>query len=84
MSTTWPPRGLLRLGINVWRGEGIPDAPAPDTVAGLRHWIVLPSAKQVDAIRTRAIASGLPVDAEPDGFVVRDPAGIAALITTSN
>jgi catechol 2,3-dioxygenase len=41
------------LGINVWRGEGIPDAPAPDTVAGLRHWIVLPSAKQVDAIRTR-------------------------------
>jgi hypothetical protein len=31
-----------------------------------------------------AIASGLPVDAEPDGFVVRDPAGIAALITTSN
>jgi catechol 2,3-dioxygenase len=27
------------LGVNTWRGEGVP--PAPDDAVGLRHWVVL-------------------------------------------
>jgi catechol 2,3-dioxygenase len=73
------------LGINVWRGEGIPGAPAPDTVTDLRHWtIVLGSAEEVERVRARVTAAGIPVDEHAEGFAVRDPAGIAVLITTEN
>jgi catechol 2,3-dioxygenase len=73
------------LGINVWRGGGIPAAPAPDAVADLRHWtIVLASAAEVEEVRTRVTGAGLPVDERAEGFLVRDPAGIAVLLTTSS
>jgi catechol 2,3-dioxygenase len=73
------------LGINVWRGEGIPASPPPDAVTGLRHWtMVLPTAEKVNAARGRVTAAGFPVEERSDGFVVRDPAEIALLVTSSN
>jgi catechol 2,3-dioxygenase len=43
--TRYPGAGFLswegyhhHLGINVWRGEGVP--PAPDDAVGLHHWVV--------------------------------------------
>ena len=73
------------LGVNVWRGEGIPGAPAADSVVGLRHWtIALPSAQDVPAVGARVRAAGRPLEDEADGFLVRDPAGIAIRITTSD
>jgi hypothetical protein len=49
------------------------------------YWtIVLASAEEVDLVRARVPAAGLPVDEHAEGFAVRDPAGIAVLITTSN
>jgi len=55
------------LGLNVWRGRGVPGAP--EHTVGLRHWTVeLPHADLED-LRTRV------PDAEPfdGGFLVRDP-----------
>jgi catechol 2,3-dioxygenase len=73
------------LGINVWRGEGIPGSPSPDAVTGLRHWtMVLPTAEEVDAVRGRLTAGGFGVDEQDAGFVVRDPADIPLLVTSSN
>jgi hypothetical protein len=40
--------------------------------------------EEVDQVRARVTAAGLPVDEHAEGFAVRDPAGIAVLITTSN
>jgi catechol 2,3-dioxygenase len=60
------------LGINVWRGEGIP--PAPESgVAGLRHWtVLLGSPEQVERVRDRVEAA----EDRGGGFLARDPAGI--------
>ena len=69
------------LGFNVWRGEGVPPAPA-DRV-GLRHWtVVLDDPADLDAVRRRVRASGVEVEEYGgDGFVVRDPWDIAVLFT---
>ena len=65
------------VGFNVWRGRGIPAAPATG-VAGLGHWtVVLPSAGDVAAVRGRVEACGAAVADHPGGFVTRDPAEIA-------
>ena len=70
------------LGINVWRGHGIPESRDPDAVLGLRHWtIVLPSVAEVSLVRSRLTAAGVPVGDRGEGFAVRDPAGIAVVIT---
>jgi catechol 2,3-dioxygenase len=71
------------LGFNVWRGEGVPPAPA-DRV-GLRHWtVVLDDQTDLDAVRQRARASGVEVEEhEGNGFVVRDPWDIAVLFTAA-
>ncbi len=46
------------LGFNVWRGEGVPPAPA-DRV-GLRHWtVVLEEQEEVEAVRERVRAGGI-------------------------
>ncbi len=69
------------LGINTWRGEGIPPAPAPDEVAGLRHWtVVLDKAEDVGAVGERVVSTGLSTAEQPNGFFVSDPAGIDILI----
>jgi catechol 2,3-dioxygenase len=73
------------LGINVWRGEGIPASPPPDAVTGLRHWtMVLPSGAEVDQVRGRVAAAGFGVDEHDGGFVVRDPAEIALRVISSS
>jgi catechol 2,3-dioxygenase len=71
------------LGFNTWRGAGVPAAPAPETVTGLRHWtVVLDGAEQRAAVRERLDAAGVAVEDRADGMLVRDPAGIPLLLAT--
>jgi catechol 2,3-dioxygenase len=69
------------LGLNVWRGRGVP--PAPAGTVGLRHWtLALPEADAA-ALRERVVAAGADHEERPDGLLVRDPWGIAALVTAA-
>jgi catechol 2,3-dioxygenase len=69
------------LAFNTWRGPGVPPAPAPETVAGLRHWtILLDGAAQLDAVRARLDAAGVAIEERAGGLLVRDPAGIPLLL----
>ncbi len=71
------------LGFNIWRGEGIPPAPA-DRV-GLRHWtVVLGDPEELAAVRERVRAAGIATEDREGGFLVRDPWGIAVLFVTPN
>ena len=59
------------LGFNTWRGVGIPGAPAPETVAGLRHWTILvDGAEELAAARGRLEAAGVGI-ADRDGGLAR-------------
>jgi catechol 2,3-dioxygenase len=61
------------LGFNTWRGEGV--GPAPDHTVGLRLWTIrIPDPTE---LRTRIEQAGIPVADAEDGFLVRDPWGIA-------
>jgi catechol 2,3-dioxygenase len=67
------------LGFNVWRGQGIP--PAPEHIVGLRHWTIqLDTPDEVSEVRARVEAAGYAIEAYDNGFLVRDPSGIAVLI----
>src|SRR3954454_3382355 len=69
------------LGFNTWRGEGIPPAPAPATVAGLRHWtVLLDGAAERDAVRARLDAACVAVAERRDVLLVHDPAGSPVLL----
>jgi catechol 2,3-dioxygenase len=69
------------LGFNTWRGAGIPPAPPPETVAGLRHWtILLDGDAQLGAARERLQAAGVEIAERPGGLLVHDPAGIPVLL----
>jgi catechol 2,3-dioxygenase len=69
------------LGFNTWRGEGV--APAPEHTVGLRHWSVrLDTQAEVDEVRARVEAAGIPLAPADGGFVVRDPWGIALRVET--
>ena len=69
------------LGFNIWRGEGVPSAPA-DRV-GLRHWtVVLDEPEEIEAVCERVRAAGIEVEDEGEGFLVRDPWGIAVLFAS--
>jgi catechol 2,3-dioxygenase len=60
------------LGLNTWRGEGVP--PQPDGVVGLRNWtMVLDDPAEVAATRERVAATGAEVEERPGGFLARDP-----------
>ena len=60
------------LGLNTWRGEGVP--PQPDGVVGLRHWtILLDDPAEVAAVQERVEATGAEVEDVPGGFRARDP-----------
>ncbi len=60
------------LGLNTWRGEGVP--PQPAGVVGLRQWtIVLDTPAEVAEVRERLAAAGAPTEERPDGFLTRDP-----------
>jgi catechol 2,3-dioxygenase len=69
------------LGLNAWRGRGIPTAPPPAEVVGLHHYTyVLPTQAQVDDVRARVMASAAAptVKDHAGGFAVTDPSGIVA------
>jgi catechol 2,3-dioxygenase len=71
------------LAFNTWRGAGIPGAPAPETVAGLRHWTVLVAdAAELAAARGRLQAARVEVSERDGGLVVHDPAGMPLLLAT--
>jgi catechol 2,3-dioxygenase len=60
------------LGLNTWRGEGVP--PQPDGVVGLRHWtILLQEPAEVAEVRDRVAATGAEMEERPAGFLARDP-----------
>ena len=71
------------LGINIWRGEGVP--PAPAGRVGLHHWtIVLEDQEEVEAVRERVRAAGIATEErEGGGFLVRDPWEIAVLFVAA-
>jgi catechol 2,3-dioxygenase len=72
------------LGFNTWRGAGIPAAPAPETVTGLRHWTILvDGAAELAAARSRLEAAGVAVDERADGLLAYDPAGIPVLLASA-
>ncbi len=67
------------VAINVWRGAGVP--PAPAGVVGLRHWtIVYETEAALAATLERLAAAGIDVERRPDGALVRDPWEIAVLL----
>jgi catechol 2,3-dioxygenase len=70
------------LGFNVWLGKNI--GPRPDGTAGLRYWvIVLQRPEEVEAVRERVRAAGLPAEERDGGFLVRDPWGTALAVSTT-
>jgi catechol 2,3-dioxygenase len=69
------------LAFNTWRGAGIPPAPAPETVAGLRHWtILLDGDAELAAARARLEAAGVEIAERAESLLVHDPAGIPVLL----
>jgi catechol 2,3-dioxygenase len=70
------------VGINVWRGRGVP--PAPADAVGLRHWtLVVASADEMAAARARLQAIGVPVEERDGGVLARDPSGTAVLVVAA-
>jgi catechol 2,3-dioxygenase len=68
------------LGANTWESADAPAAP-PGTAA-LRHaTIVLPSADELELVLDRVCAGGYDVEQSALGSLVRDPTGIALLLT---
>jgi catechol 2,3-dioxygenase len=64
------------LGFNTWRGDGV--GPAPEHTVGLRHWTIRIPA--IAELRTRIERAGIPVSDAENGFIVRDPWGIALVV----
>ena len=68
------------VGANVWESLGAP--PAPAGTARLRHAsVVLPDAAERDRVAGRVAASGQEPAPYSEGVLVRDPSGIALLLT---
>jgi catechol 2,3-dioxygenase len=60
------------LGLNTWKGEGV--GPPPPHTTGLLHWtVVLPTADDVAAVRSRLEGAGVPVEEIDRGFRATDP-----------
>lgn len=70
------------LGLNTWNGVGAP-TPPPDAT-GLRHFVIkLPTQTDVNAIADRARANNASLTEQPDGLLLRDPAGNGVMIHTA-
>jgi catechol 2,3-dioxygenase len=68
------------VAINVWRGNGVPAAPAG--TVGLRHWTIVYETPQALAeVLARVEQAGIPAERRDDGVLVRDPWDIALLLT---
>jgi catechol 2,3-dioxygenase len=69
------------LGLNTWRGEGVP--PMPAGTVGMRRWtVVLPESADVAAVRERLAAAGAPLEERDGGFLTRDAWNNSVLVTT--
>jgi catechol 2,3-dioxygenase len=67
------------VGLNVWRGRGVP--PVPAGAVGLRHWtLVVDGAEELAAVRERLRAIGAPVEETGAGVLTRDPSGTTVLV----
>jgi catechol 2,3-dioxygenase len=68
------------VAYNLWRGPGVP-AACGDAV-GLIHWTLeTTDAAELEAVRARLTAQGVPLEERTDGsFLARDPAAIAVLV----
>jgi len=70
------------LGANTWESAGA--TPAPPDAAALRHaTLVLPDAAERDTLLARLETAGVPVQATPDGPLVRDPSGNALVLSVA-
>ena len=70
------------IGANTWESADVM-VPAPGAAA-LRHaTIVLPDDAERDRLLERVQRSGQTPQESPDGLMVRDPSGIALLLTTA-
>lgn len=68
------------LGANTWESAGAP--PPPPGAVGLRWWsLVLPEAAAVDEARERLLSQGVQVNEMEMGWLARDPAGNAIVLT---
>jgi catechol 2,3-dioxygenase len=66
------------VGVNTWRGPGVP--PAPEGVVGLRHFtVLLRDEAELEALMARATEAGIPVGDSAEGPILRDPSGNAIL-----
>lgn len=66
------------LGTNIWAAQS---PPASDDDARLLEWeIVVPSAADVDAVRSSVEVAKVAVTREQNGFIVRDPWGTSVKI----
>src|SRR5215210_4675110 len=54
------------LGLNVWRGQGVPAVPAG--TVGLRHWTIVLPQPDLAALRERVTAAGASHEERPDGL----------------
>ena len=71
------------LGLNTWRGEGVP--PAPEGVVGLRRWtVVLPHAADVQELRSRVQGAALEHEDSGDGLLLSDPWHNRMLVTSDD
>lgn len=68
------------VAFNTWKGEGIP--PAPADALGLRYFtIVLPDGETLARVVKQVLSAGFSVEETPAGTLVRDPSGIAVVLT---
>lgn len=70
------------IGMNVWKGVGIP-AP-PEGAAGLRYFtVVVPDEAELEKVVSRVKEAGLEPLPHPDGVRLRDPSGNHLVLTTA-
>jgi catechol 2,3-dioxygenase len=67
------------VGLNVWRGRGIPPMPESGTV-GLGHFTLVLDPQDADGVRDRALSAGLAAERTQRGTLLRDPHGMHVLI----
>lgn len=66
------------VGNNLWKGVGLPPAPA-DAVGLVEYTWTVPAA-DLNAVRERVEALGSKTDDRPEGFFVKDPSGIGVAV----
>ena len=71
------------VAFNIWKGRGIP--PQPEGALGLRYYTVrLTGQDELDGVLVRVRAAGIAPQETPDvpgGVLVRDPAGMAVVLS---